>query len=122
MDDLKYQLHQVKRNSAKEFDVDSDTTPKWLSTMPDIYGVTQPFSRLMEQLPAVRATKNPQVIETFFQQLVTEITKLYTYQAEIIDMSDTIPEAEKTAAIQQCLAEGRDYIAKLGAILTYGNE
>ncbi|EKD76207.1 MAG: hypothetical protein ACD_43C00192G0004, partial [uncultured bacterium] len=31
-------------------------------------------------------------------------------------------EADKPAAIKACLAEGRDYIAKLGAILTYDGE
>lgn len=122
MDDAQYKLHQVKLQESRALNSVGIAEPKWLAAMPNVYNVTLPFSRLIEQLPPVQATKNPQVIETFFRQLVTELTKLYTYRVEIIELSDTMTEAEKAKATTECLTEGRDYIAKLGALLLYGDE
>jgi hypothetical protein len=92
---------------------------QWLATMPEVYSVSLPFSRLIDQLPAVKATNNPSVIATYFSQLVAEVAKLYAYQVQIIQLSDTIPEANKSGEIAKCLAEGRDYLAQLGAVLEY---
>ena len=98
-----------------------EPTPRWLTTLPQIYHLTEQFSILLDQLPAVRATQNSTTIKNYFKMLVAELVKIYVYRLRLIELSDTIDEKDKPTMIDRLLEECRAYITTLAELVNYGD-
>ncbi len=94
--------------------------PKWVKTMPQVYEFTRPLMILLGQLMQVRATGDQKVIDDYFKRVVTELAKIYGFRVRIVQLSDTIPEKDKTTAIDELLKECSEYLTNIAVWLNYG--
>lgn len=117
MDVQAHHYYAAKRKDQTANSLTELAKPRWLKTMPQVYGLTANFSLLLDQLPGVRETHNKTVIKDYFKRLVSELVKIYIYRIKIAELSDTIREQDKSAEIDRLLTECNQHVAALTKLL-----
>jgi hypothetical protein len=125
------QLRNAKRQpdtAASELAEDElgflDTASPILKTTAEFSEVSiqvllQRLNSLLNQLPLV-AKQSDLVIQKYFQDVVTELTKIYYVRCRLVKLDEQIIlKTEREYKIQQLIAECKTRITEVATLLTY---
>lgn len=114
---IQFQLRKLQRQPMQSQDDaitdDVEALPKWISTLPQIYSVTDEFDELLKQLPAMQAAPERITKQIYFKKLVEELVKIYYYRLRIVQLSDKITDKQKPLDEATLIQECKETVAQL---------